>query len=73
MLMNSLICFSFQSGGEIIERDGKKRKLFYGMASATAMKKHAGGVAEYRASEGKTVEVFQVLIAPLLVQQQELA
>ena len=27
------------------------------MASATAMKKHAGGVAEYRASEGKTVEV----------------
>jgi GMP reductase len=28
------------------------------MASATAMKKHAGGVAEYRASEGKTVEVI---------------
>ena len=27
------------------------------MASATAMKKHVGGVAEYRASEGKTVEV----------------
>ena len=68
MLMNSLICFSFQSGGEIIERDGKKRKLFYGMASATAMKKHVGGVAEYRASEGKTVEVIKALIDPLLVQ-----
>ncbi len=27
------------------------------MSSNTAMKKHAGGVAEYRASEGKTVEV----------------
>ena len=27
------------------------------MSSATAMKKHAGGVAEYRASEGKTVTV----------------
>ncbi|NXU65492.1 GMPR1 reductase, partial [Horornis vulcanius] len=46
-----------QSAGDIIERNGKKVKLFYGMSSDTAMKKHAGGVAEYRASEGKTVEV----------------
>ena len=37
-----------QSGGEMIERDGKKFKLFYGMSSATAMKKHVGGVSEYR-------------------------
>ncbi len=37
-----------QSGGETIERNGKKLKLFYGMSSATAMNKHAGGVAEYR-------------------------
>lgn len=34
--------------GEIINKDGKNYKLFYGMASSTAMKKHAGGVAEYR-------------------------
>ncbi len=27
------------------------------MSSSTAMEKHVGGVAEYRASEGKTVEV----------------
>lgn len=27
------------------------------MSSDTAMKKHAGGVAEYRSSEGKTVMV----------------
>uniref|UniRef100_A0A8C2U3P8 GMP reductase n=1 Tax=Coturnix japonica TaxID=93934 RepID=A0A8C2U3P8_COTJA len=46
-----------QCAGEIIEKNGKKVKLFYGMSSDTAMKKHAGGVAEYRASEGKTVEV----------------
>ena len=46
-----------ESGGEIIERDGKIYKLFYGMSSSTAMDKHVGGVAEYRASEGKTVEV----------------
>merc|ERR1712025_1427239 len=32
-------------------------KSFYGMSSDTAMKKYAGGVAEYRSSEGKTVKV----------------
>ena len=46
-----------ESGGELIEKNGKKMKQFYGMSSKTAMDKHAGGVAEYRASEGKTVEV----------------
>jgi GMP reductase len=46
-----------ESGGQLMERDGRQFKLFYGMSFATAMDKHAGGVAEYRASEGKTVEV----------------
>lgn len=46
-----------ESGGEIVEEHGKKFRLFYGMSSQTAMDKHAGGVAEYRASEGKTVKV----------------
>ena len=30
---------------------------FYGMSSDTAMEKHSGGVADYRSSEGRTVEV----------------
>lgn len=41
-------------------KDGAKipvSMVFYGMSSDTAMKRHAGGVAHYRASEGKTVEV----------------
>ena len=46
-----------QSGGETIEHDGKKYKLFYGMSSSTAMHKYSGGVKDYRASEGKTVEL----------------
>jgi len=46
-----------ESGGDLVERNGRKYKLFYGMSSDTAMRRHAGGVAEYRASEGKTVEV----------------
>lgn len=46
-----------ESGGEIVEENGQKFKMFYGMSSETAMDKYAGGVAEYRASEGKTVKV----------------
>jgi GMP reductase len=46
-----------ESCGEIIEHDGRKTVLFYGMSSQTAMEKHSGGVADYRASEGKTVHV----------------
>ena len=34
-----------------------KHLQFYGMSSADAMQKYAGGVAEYRAPEGKTVRV----------------
>jgi GMP reductase len=46
-----------ESDGKLVERDGMRYKQFYGMSSETAMAKHAGGVAEYRATEGKTVEV----------------
>ena len=46
-----------ESGGDLVERDGKRFKQFYGMSSETAMARHAGGVADYRATEGKTVEV----------------
>ncbi len=44
--------------GEIFEADnGRKSMRFYGMSSAEAMKKYAGGVAKYRASEGKSVDI----------------
>lgn len=57
VMLGGMLAGHNESGGEIIERDGKKYRQFYGMSSVTAMKKHAGGVADYRASEGKTVEV----------------
>ncbi|XP_007447956.1 PREDICTED: GMP reductase 2 isoform X6 [Lipotes vexillifer] len=57
VMLGGMLAGHSESGGELIERDGKKYKLFYGMSSEMAMKKYAGGVAEYRASEGKTVEV----------------
>ena len=46
-----------ESGGTLVEEDGQWFKDFYGMSSATAMQKYAGGVAEYRSSEGKHVRV----------------
>ena len=36
---------------------GITHKTFYGMSSTTAMEKHNGGVATYRASEGRSVTV----------------
>uniref|UniRef100_A0A6A7FRM0 GMP reductase n=2 Tax=Hirondellea gigas TaxID=1518452 RepID=A0A6A7FRM0_9CRUS len=57
VMMGGMLAGHDQSGGELIERDGRQYKQFYGMSSATAMKKYVGGVAEYRSSEGKSVEI----------------
>jgi GMP reductase len=37
--------------------EGRDYVRFYGMSSDTAMNKHNGGMANYRSSEGRTVEV----------------
>ncbi|XP_067837616.1 GMP reductase 2-like isoform X1 [Heptranchias perlo] len=57
VMLGGMFAGHTQCGGETIEKNGKMYKLFYGMSSETAMKRHTGGVADYRASEGKTVEV----------------
>lgn len=48
VMMGGMLAGHDQCTGQLIEKDGKKYKLFYGMSSDTAMKKYAGGVAEYR-------------------------
>ncbi|MBW2503707.1 MAG: GMP reductase [Deltaproteobacteria bacterium] len=57
VMLGGMLAGHDESGGQLVERDGQHFKLYYGMSSDTAMKKHAGMVADYRASEGKTVEV----------------
>ncbi len=57
VMLGGMLAGHDESGGETIEKDGEKFKQFYGMSSSTAMDKHSGGVADYRASEGKSVEV----------------
>jgi len=44
-------------GDIVVDLNGNKCKEFYGMSSQKAMELHAGGVAEYRASEGKCIRV----------------
>ena len=47
--------FAGHEEGGVEQEYGKVK--FYGMSSESAMDRHHGGVAEYRSSEGKTVEV----------------
>lgn len=53
VMLGGMLAGHNEGGGEV--EYGKVK--FYGMSSESAMDKHHGGVAEYRSSEGKTVEV----------------
>lgn len=58
VMMGGMLAGHDQCAGEFTENaDGIREMIFYGMSSDTAMEKYSGGVAEYRASEGKTVRV----------------
>jgi GMP reductase len=55
VMLGGMLAGHAESGGERVERDGKMMRRFYGMSSKAAMDRHAGGVAKYRAPEGKEV------------------
>jgi GMP reductase len=57
VMSGSMFAGHDESGGELIEENNKKYKVFYGMSSTTAMNTYSGGVAKYRSSEGKTVKI----------------
>lgn len=58
VMLGGMLAGHDEGGGTIVSEDGyNPRVIFYGMSSDTAMNKHHGGVAEYRSSEGRTVEV----------------
>jgi GMP reductase len=57
VMLGGMLAGHDEGGGKVLERDGQTYVQFYGMSSRTAMEKYSGGVAEYRASEGKTVTV----------------
>ena len=61
VMLGGMLAGHDEGGGDIWEDFStlppKKIVHFYGMSSDTAMNKHSGGVAEYRSSEGRTVDV----------------
>lgn len=57
VMLGGMLAGHDECGGEIVDHLDQRSMLFYGMSSDTAMDRHSGGVADYRASEGKTVYV----------------
>ena len=57
VMLGGMFAGHVECTGDVVERDGVKFQRFYGMSSRSAMEKYAGGVAQYRAPEGKEVLV----------------
>lgn len=57
VMLGGMLAGHEESGGTVVEENGEKFMLFYGMSSESAMTRHVGGVAKYRAAEGKTVKL----------------
>lgn len=57
IMLGGMLAGHDESEMDVVDKGGKKYVRFYGMSSEAAMKKHSGGVAEYRASEGKEVTI----------------
>jgi len=73
VMLGGMLAGHDEGGGDIIHKSFLSNELdnstgeqfvetvdyvkFYGMSSDTAMEKHQGGVAEYRSSEGRTVDI----------------
>jgi GMP reductase len=48
VMLGGMLAGHTECSGEIIEENGQKYKLFYGMSSKLAVEKHAGGLSDYR-------------------------
>lgn len=57
VMLGGMLAGHDESAGDIFEIHGKQYKRFYGMSSSEAMQKYFGGVADYRASEGKSINM----------------
>lgn len=57
VMLGGMLAGHDECSGDIIDTNGQKYKRFYGMSSAEAMIRHRGHVDDYRASEGKSVDV----------------
>jgi GMP reductase len=57
VMLGGMLAGHAECSGEVIEEDGQKFKRFYGMSSSEAMERHHGSMADYRSSEGRSVNI----------------
>ncbi|OGT56059.1 MAG: GMP reductase [Gammaproteobacteria bacterium RIFCSPHIGHO2_12_FULL_42_10] len=57
VMLGGMLAGHDECSGEVIEESGHRFKRFYGMSSTEAMEHHQGAVADYRSSEGRSVNV----------------
>jgi GMP reductase len=58
VMLGGMLAGTDESGAEkVTDSSGVVKKRFYGMSSKEAMDRYSGGVANYRAAEGKSVEI----------------
>jgi len=57
VMLGNLLSGHTECAGELIERNGKQYKQFYGMSSKIANDKYNGGLKGYKAAEGKEILV----------------
>ncbi|GKX56290.1 GMP reductase [Leminorella grimontii] len=57
VMLGGMLAAHQECEGKVIEENGSSYMQFYGMSSESAMNRHVGGVAGYRAAEGKTVKL----------------
>ena len=55
VMLGGMLAGHDECGTDFVDVDGVRKMRFYGMSSREAMNKYSGGVAGYRASEGKEV------------------
>ena len=57
VMLGGMLAGHKEGGGKIVNKNGKEYIEFYGSSSEEANDKHYGGLADYRSSEGKKVNI----------------
>lgn len=57
VMLGGMLAGHEECSGDLVKKGERSYKRFYGMSSAEAMRRHRGRVDDYRASEGKSVDV----------------
>ena len=68
-MIGSFLGGTIEGGGDVVYKDGNPHTVeFYGMSSKTAQENHGADLAEYRASEGRVLQIpYKGSIEPIIL------